>query len=172
MSDINVNMKTKQTGFTLAELMIALAIAAILMSMAVPNFRDFVMNNRLTSQANEFISAINIARSEAIKRRASITICTSNDQSTCTTSAWDDGWILIVTSTNEVLRVYDGLSGTTTLTNTSSNNSIQYTSSGFLGSGATNTFNLCDNRSGETGRQITVTGTGRPNNTLPYPTCS
>lgn len=167
-----MTMNIKQTGFTLIELFVALAIGAILLTMAVPNMRDFIMNNRLTGQANEFISSVNLARSEAIKRGTPITICTSNNQTSCTASAWDDGWIVMVSSNSEVLRVYAALSGSTTLTNTSSNNSIQYDSNGFLSSGATNTFNLCDDRSGETGRQIVITGTGRPNNTLPYPVCA
>lgn len=172
MGDMTVNMNRQQTGFTLTELLITLAIAALLMTMAVPNFRDFIMNNRLTTQANEFIGALNLARSEAVKRGESITVCSSDDQASCTGTAWNAGWIVMVTGDSSVLRVYDALPGATTLTNASSNFSVQYDSNGFLNSGATNTFNLCDDRTGETGRQIVVTGTGRPDNTTPYPTCS
>ena len=172
MSDITVIMNRKQTGFTLVELLVTLMIVGLLVTMAVPNFRDFVLNNRLTAQANDFISALNLARSEAVKRGQSVTVCSSNDQATCTGTAWNTGWIVMVTSDNSILRVYDALSGSSTLINASGNLSIQYDSNGFLNSGATNTFNLCDDRTGEAGRQIVVTGTGRPTNTTPYPACA
>lgn len=159
-------------GFTLVELMITLTIVALLLTLGVPSFRDFVMNNRLTTSTNEFVGALNLARSEAIKRSEWVTICSSNDQATCTASSWDSGWIIKVTSNDELLRVFSALPGSVTLTDTGALTSFQYAPSGFIEGGGANTFNFCDDRAGETGRQIQITGTGRPTNITPYPVCA
>jgi len=175
MSDIHNNMKKTKTllaGFTMVELLVTIALAAIVTSMAVPSFRDFSLNNRLTTQNNEFVSSLNLSRSEAIKRNASVTVCSSNDQATCTGSSWQSGWVVRVTSSGELLRAYNALSGSTTLVNAGNITSIQYDASGFLNGGASQSFLFCDNRTAESGRQIVISGTGRPNNTSPFPVCS
>lgn len=87
-------MKT-QSAFTLIELMVTIAIAGILLAIAVPSFSELVSNNRLATQANEFISALSFARTEAIKRGTSVTVCKSADGSSCATSGgWQSGWII------------------------------------------------------------------------------
>jgi type IV fimbrial biogenesis protein FimT len=165
-------MNRTQTGFTLVELLIALAIGAILMSMALPNYRDFIMNNRMITSTNDFVTTLAMARSEAVKRGEGVTICSSNDMATCTASAWNEGWIVMVTSSSELLRVHEPLDSAISLTNTAANTSIEYRPTGFLNGGTANSFNLCDSRTGETGRQIDISGTGRPTNITPHPTCA
>ena len=55
-------------GFTLIELMVTVAVLAIVLSLGVPSYRALIINNRLTAQANALVASINLARSEAIKR--------------------------------------------------------------------------------------------------------
>lgn len=62
-------------GFTLVELMITVAIAAILLVIAVPSFNHIINANRLTTTANILVNALNTARMEAIKRNASVQFC-------------------------------------------------------------------------------------------------
>jgi len=145
-------MKTN-TGFTLVELMLTLAVAAILTAVAVPSFRQTIMDNRLTTQSNEFITALNIARSEAVKRGETVTVASKNGTS------WQSGWT-ITDSQGNVLRDHNALDGTTTLTGSVS--TLQYQQTGFLGGTSTLTFSVCDSRTGETGRQVTVLVSGRP----------
>ncbi|WP_018952232.1 GspH/FimT family pseudopilin [Thioalkalivibrio sp. AKL12] len=85
---------TRSHGFTLIELMITIAVAAILMAIAVPNFMNLRISNGLTTQANELITAVNIARSEAIKRNRSVRFCrtTSSTATQCAGAGSSGGW--------------------------------------------------------------------------------
>jgi type IV fimbrial biogenesis protein FimT len=84
-----------QRGFTLTELMFTVTVLSILLGLAVPSFRETVRNNRLVSQNNEFVGSLNYARSEALKRSDSVSVCASADQTTCSGDTdWSTGWIV------------------------------------------------------------------------------
>lgn len=88
-------------GFTLIELMITLSVLAILLGIATPNFQSLVRNGRLTATTNDLVSALAVARSEAVKRATRVTVCKSANTDaaspTCSTAAsWQDGWIVFV----------------------------------------------------------------------------
>lgn len=83
-----------QHGFTLIELLITISIFAILAAIAVPSFDGIALSSKLNSIANSFVGSIQLARSEAIKRNAAVTLCASSNGSTCT-GAWRDGWIVL-----------------------------------------------------------------------------
>ncbi|WP_267897413.1 GspH/FimT family pseudopilin [Dyella solisilvae] len=70
-----------QRGFTMAELMITVAVAATLTAMAVPAFSNMINANRLTTAANAMIGALNTARMEAIKRNGSVQFCSNSASS-------------------------------------------------------------------------------------------
>lgn len=81
-------------GFTLIELMVTISIAAITMTMAIPSFIDTIRSNRLTATANEFVAALNFARSEAVKRGQQVTIT----RISTTAAQWESGWDVFVDS--------------------------------------------------------------------------
>jgi type IV fimbrial biogenesis protein FimT len=81
-------------GFTLIEMMVAIAILAVLMSLAVPSFRDMGFGEQLRSASTELIAAANLARSEAIKRNAPVNLCVSSDGESCGVGGWEQGWIV------------------------------------------------------------------------------
>lgn len=62
-------------GFTIIELMVTLTVAGVLLAIAVPSFRNFILSNRLTTTANDLIMAINVARMEAVKLNANTQFC-------------------------------------------------------------------------------------------------
>ena len=152
-------------GFTLIELMVTLAVAAVLITVAVPNFRMFMVNNRLASQANDLITALSVARSEAVKRGGNVTVCASSDGATCT-GTWAQGWI--VRDAGGVIQVQRGLSGSSTLSGgTNVASTLTYTPNGRTtipasATAATTTLTLCPPSPAiVNGRAIQVERTGR-----------
>ena len=87
-------MKEKQGGFTLIELMFTVMVLAVLLAIGVPNFRDFLRNSRMAAQANDLLSAVNLTRSEAVKRRAPVTLCVGTTN--CAAGDFEDGWLVFV----------------------------------------------------------------------------
>jgi len=157
----------RQPGFTLIELLVTLSIAAILLTVAVPSFIVFVQNNRLATQANDLVTMLNYARSEAIKRNQRITVCSSITGTSCAGSTiWDSG-LLVFADTNgdgvvdggeDVLQVRQAMEGGNTLL--SGLNRVTYQSTGFS-AGFMGTFRLCDTRGPANGRAIVVSNQGR-----------
>src|SRR5690606_12240702 len=84
-------------GFTLVELMVTLAVAAILVTMAVPGFTSLINSNRLGSTANQLVAAVQSARIEAVRRNARVVMCRSVVGASCA-GAGDEwpAWIVFV----------------------------------------------------------------------------
>jgi type IV fimbrial biogenesis protein FimT len=158
----------RQTGFTLVELMITLAVIAITLSMGVPSFQEMAQGNRMTSQLNELVTDLNLARSEAIKRGRTVTFCKRNSGGTAcdNAAAWATGWIVFadtdgdgtVDAGEEILRVHDALTGMDKLK--FANNRVTYNASGFA-TGFSGTFIFCDNRGINHAKGRVLAATGR-----------
>jgi type IV fimbrial biogenesis protein FimT len=90
-------MESTTRGFTLLELMVTLAVAAILFSVAVPNMQAFARNNRLTAASNDLLRSFHLARTEAIKRQQNVVVCASADPTAASpVCSYGDftGWIV------------------------------------------------------------------------------
>jgi type IV fimbrial biogenesis protein FimT len=81
--------------------MVAIAVLAILATVGVPSFRDLIQNNRATTQANELVTALNVARTEAVKRGRNVQVVVANE-----TSGWS-ATVSVAASGGETLRVVD-----------------------------------------------------------------
>lgn len=88
-------MLKNQKAFSLVELLITVCVLAILIALALPRFNTQILNNRSVALGEDFITVFNLARYEAVRRAARVTICASSDQTTCTGS-WTDGYIVFV----------------------------------------------------------------------------
>src|SRR5690606_41924737 len=90
-------MRGYKKGFTIIELMVTLAVLAIVLGIAIPSFNTQIQRNGSLGLGEEFVSALNFARTEAIKRRAPVSICASNAAvSACDGTDRSNGWIVFV----------------------------------------------------------------------------
>lgn len=85
-------------GFTLIELMVAIAVLAITAAVAFPTSKAFMQTNRMASVTNSLTGSIAYTRSEAINRGSPVSICSSSDGASCTNTAWELGWIVFTDS--------------------------------------------------------------------------
>ncbi len=158
-------------GFTLIELVVTLAVAAILATIAIPNFETTIQNNRQVAQINSLLEALNFARSTAIKQGGqwTTTVCAGTSTG-CTGTNWADGWVVFSTSptggNSLALRVFPALSGGNTLTShnmltSGAVYSYTFTSSGMLSNTGTDFyFVLCDKRGASWARTLDLLATG------------
>lgn len=120
-SNSNLSLRL-QHGFTLVELMVTVAVLAIVMAVAVPSFTNLINSNRLTAQANEVLAGLILARTEAIKRNESMVFCHTTDGANCSAppaAGWQ-GWLVRDTVGNTV--VATGITLSQQLAMLSSNN--------------------------------------------------
>lgn len=143
---MRVGMFKRTQGFTLIELMVTLAVLAIVLGIAVPSFQTQIINNRSLTMGDEFAQALNFARSEAVKNKKRVSICASSNGTSCTGS-WSEGFIVFqdnaasdtvdAVSLGPIYKVWPKLSaaGTFTVnrvTTSTATSFIRYTSLGTL----------------------------------------
>ena len=177
----------RRTGFTLIEMMIAVAVIAILIRIVAPTLRDVVLNARMAAQASTLMVDLATARSEAVHRSTRVAICTSSTGVACTNTSWDQGWLLFVdkdldgnvSAGEQVLKVSSALHvGNTLIVSGDAaapggGRYVPYRPSGAVFPDATSavTFQMCDERTKanvgdsaaqDKGRLITISNAGRP----------
>ncbi|PWG65272.1 GspH/FimT family pseudopilin [Spiribacter halobius] len=167
---------TRTGGFTLVELMVTLAVAAILLSVGVPSFQALIRDNRLTGANNELVTAINAARSEAVRQGVTMTLCASTDASSCGGSDWDGGWLLFADADGDgtrdasesILRSQASAPTGVAISTTGfgSAGAIQYMASGFIAGADEGSFVFCDDRGAGEARAINLNASGRPSQAL------
>jgi type IV fimbrial biogenesis protein FimT len=153
-----------QKGFTLIELMVTLFVASILLGLAIPGFVDMTERNRLVTVTNDFISSVNLARSEAIRRGTTITICGTDDGTGCDADAWSNGWIVFVDTSGNgdkdageaIIRMHEGLGPNYTMAaDDSFATSVSYGADGSAND--TGVFAVCHKNEVEGARAIVLT---------------
>ncbi|MBN2429426.1 MAG: GspH/FimT family pseudopilin [Deltaproteobacteria bacterium] len=149
-----------QKGFTLVELIVTIAVLCIVLSIATVSFKDMLWRNQVNAAANDFVSALNFARSEAVTRGQVVTVCRSTNiistdnpatpVPSCSTAAgtgWETGYIVFVDGDadglrevdDELLRVVAGPGGNVTIVgNATVDDNISYAATGFLQAGVGN----------------------------------
>ena len=160
-------------GFTLMELMIALVIIAIVMSISVPMFSRLSTDGQLSKRANTLLSSIRVARSEAVTAFQQGTVmCPSNDGSTCLTAdadSWSEGWIIFVDADNDgaldtaerIVRVV-GLNNSErySITKAEAGNLV-FSSGGMMADEQETSFTLCNEQDASTAKAIFINASGQ-----------
>lgn len=138
-------------GFTLVELMVTMAISAILLSIAVPSFQGTLASYRVATEVNGIVGDLQYARSEAIKQGITVTVCSSTDGQTCSGGSWATGHIVLSNPANVavpsqaagavLLRAQQAFSGSDAV-NAGGVSSVSFNRDGFAGAptGAWNAF--------------------------------
>ena len=166
-------MRQRLGGFTVVELLIVMAVGAILAMVAVPGLRSVLNTTRQTSAASLIQGDLNMARAEAIKRNARVLVCGRNTAGTdCGgTTNWSVGWVVCIedgtvantcrlgtlTDPNPIV-VRPPVDGN--LTVTASANTIRFNANSTQGSGGAQTVGVAGNWTGATTRTLTVAATG------------
>jgi type IV fimbrial biogenesis protein FimT len=162
-------------GFTLIELVVTLAVAAILITVAVPSMRTFIQNGRINTQINDLVGDLSLARSEAIKRRTNVGVCKSVNGTTCAGGGnWRDGRAIFVDVNNnstweageKILRFREGLASAADTLTTSAElpDPIIFRPNGASSvplAGPVGLFTFCDVRGASHGRQVSLNSLGQ-----------
>lgn len=154
-------------GFTLVELMVVIAIIAVTLSFAVPGFRNMFARNQVAVQVNDVLLAVNLARSEALRRRARVSLlavdgsdaddefgngyCIYLDAADPATDSCSDAGV--------VARVFPALAGDSTLNSVENDKVIVFSGLGGVQQQTDKNLDLC--LPGQDGRRIHITLIGR-----------
>ncbi len=116
-------------GFTLIELMVTVAVLAILLTIGIPSFQAQLERSRFGAAREAVLTALSQARSEALTRGEPVELCRGGGGGCNDGKDWSSGWILVTTGANpQVLHVWEGLKGATVTLNSA--NRIRYRSDG------------------------------------------
>ncbi len=151
----------------MVELAVTLVIAAILSAIVTPGFRTMIMNNTITAQTNSLVSSFNIARSEAAKRSNLVGVAALDPSNP--DNEWGKGWRVWIDSNNDgifssgeqIIKEFPGSGEQSQLNSINNIDIVLYDPEGFLVSSTTLVFEVCDIRTQEQGRAISLLPSGR-----------
>jgi len=185
LTEIDMVQQGRQRGFTLQELLIAVAVFFIVTAIGVPSYINFVRNGARDNSTTQLFSDLYYARSEAVKRKVTVSLCRSGDVSVtnpgCGGSAndWSKGWIVFVdengngsfdSGTDKLLKIGEtARTGIQVMGNSKVASSLVFNTDGSLATGyAPAKFAVCDNRGTNntydtaSGKYIDIGAMGRP----------
>ncbi|TAA41872.1 GspH/FimT family pseudopilin [Corallincola spongiicola] len=159
-------MRSKEIGFTLLELVVTMAIVAIVVAAAVPSFTTTAANSRGFAMANDYFNTLSVARGQAVTLSTTVTVCNLDASNNCS-SNWQNGVTAFIDSdnngkfngTDKKLREVDAIEDRDKVI---ANNSgrIVFNPEGMV-SGTGITITVCPNKKGDQGREVIVAISGR-----------
>lgn len=169
-------------GFTLTELMVTLVVVGVLGALAAPSLGAAIKNHRISGQSNDLLADLTFARTEAVKRAATVSMCKQDAASstpscdTTAATAWTAGWAIFIDTdgngqingADTVLRVHQAIVGGNTLTSARTGgenaaNIIRFRNNGTTTINASEIARLrfCDSRGNPNALTVELAATGR-----------
>ncbi|MBK6006088.1 GspH/FimT family pseudopilin [Ramlibacter ginsenosidimutans] len=111
-------MNKRSPGFSLIEMLVAIALVVVLTTVAIPSFSSMLTNTRMAGELNTLLSALNLARSEASKRGLRVSVCPMSGTACANTTDWTAGWQVIQPDTNTQINIAPALAHGETLVST------------------------------------------------------
>ena len=148
-------IKRLQGGFTLIEIMVTVAVLAIILGIGVPSFQGLIERNRISTATNKLFSALTTARSEAIRLGLNVSV-------TQAAGGWGNGWTIAIDSSNTTLRVENTLPGNVSIGDANAPTKIVFSVNGRVTTPANGraVFEVSLSNSSVTPRQIAVNEIG------------
>lgn len=166
----------RQAGVTLIELIFALAILAVLMSISAPALGNLIDNTHSRTARSTLITSLNLARADAVGTHREVIVCPSRDESSCDNDVWwQSGWIVFEdTNRNnrrdadepllEAVAAQPGIA----IATTAGRKFVRYRADGSA-SGTDLTYTICDHRGAKAAAAVVVSNPGRVREILPDP---
>lgn len=155
---MKTGLRSSQEGFTIVELVLAMAVLVVVTAVAVPSFQNMQADGAMRSSSSDFVIAVNTARMQAVSLRNTVTLkpLEGND--------WSSGWQVeypaeMISEKAQHFTPY----GTVALSGPNGVTEIQFRANGLTTTGEV-VFTLCDDRIGEQGRKMTISPFGRVTN--------
>ena len=154
-------------GFTLLELLAGLAIAGIVTALGVPAFGEWFAGRQVQDRAEALLHALDLARSEAVKRGDRVDVCPAEGACDGAATSWEGGWIVVPdaarNAASAIAREGAAPAGISIRGNRPVADYVSYTAAGharrFDGALQMGTFTIC--RSGQRARKVILAGSGR-----------
>jgi type IV fimbrial biogenesis protein FimT len=151
-------MRTKALGFTLVELIVAIAVLGILLSISLPSLDGMLLSGKLRSYANELVASVYLARSEAIKTNSTVRLCASSSGTGCD-GDWAQGWV-VLRSNDAVVQSHGALADGYKIN--AGANTLSFKPTGISATQTTLTVCKATPSAGDQERVVTISATGRP----------
>ena len=183
----NKALVAEQHGYTMLEILMVIAIGAILVAVAVPSLQDTISRNARDSIQLDLLSSLALARTQAVTLSTTMSVCHSANQTSCSNSTgsdWDDGWLVFsdydsdgVLDTgdgDEILQIHPAANGIVAIELLSSSNGtvtdevVQFDDDGFLANSSGGAyFKFCDTDNiAANARAIWIANTGRASQSI------
>lgn len=169
-------MRQEARGFTLIELMVTLAVMAVLLGIGVPSFQRLQQSTRTSTAFHLLTTSLALARLSAVKSNAPVSVCPSRDGRHCRgDTVWDDGWIVFADpekngqpdSETAVLQRIDGIGEGLALRSTGGRKLVRFTPDGWA-YGSNLSVRLCVEKKAELLGMVVVNNAGRPRTERPH----